>query len=415
MTTCFDSTLFEKKNKKSALIIGKDDHLVALLPSLLSRAGFEVDFLGPDHSFLKSSRYLRHFFAFKPPKSIVEYAVDHLSNNYDWIIIGDDPTLGEIASYPLDEAIKLKLLPVISSEHFQHIFSKINLSKALQKEHICTPTFKVISILQEATEYFYELKKPVFLKNDKGGGGYRVFLCKKISDIESLAKKFTGEPLLAQMAIDGLELHIDALFLDSKLVFFDAAEIVEKMGSFGPSKVLKYLPHIKKNPQIRQELESIGKALGLHCFTNISCIQETSTNKRYYIEVDARPTVWASYPRHYKQDLTTSIYTYFNPELTLGSLNKLKKETEDTSHTQEHRIIPYFLRVPFWHLITNRYNVWKYLKTDEPLIVLKFLIKKHLISKVEFTAKIPSRFIERPIRKFLKKIRGLISSFLANS
>jgi hypothetical protein len=397
---------FDKK--KSALIIGKDDHLVAFLPDLLSKAGFEVDFLGHEHSFLKSSLCLRHFFAFKPPKSIAEQALTHLSNNYDWIIIGDDPTLGEIANSPLDEATKLKLLPVISIINFQHIFSKINLSKVLQKENICTPDFKVISNLKEATSYFYEVKKPLFFKKDRSAGGLGSFLCKNIAEIEALTKKINEEPLLAQVAIDGSELHIDALFLDGKLIFFDAAEVIQRISSFGPTSLLKQIVNSNKHHQLRKELESIGKALGLHCFTNISCIQEHITNKRYYIEVDARPTVWSAYPKDTKKDLARKIYTYFNP----GKLNDFKEEVNfNHEFIPEYKVIPCFLRVPFWYFITNEYNVWKYLKTGEPFIVLKFLIKKHLISKMEFIAKIPSRFIERPLRKIFKKVVRVISSF----
>lgn len=392
--------------KKTALIVGMGDDLLMSLPFLFFRAGFEIDVLTLKTSSVRWSRYIKKSYVLDLAKSITDCCPDLAEKNYDWIIIADDPTLDFILRSSIDVSLKEKLLPVTSKEYFDHIFSKIGLSFRLQKNKILTPDFRVVLSKKEALEYLVEMNTAIIFKKDQSYAGRGNRLCTTINEVKELPESFFEKPVLAQKYIQGNLLHIGALYLNRKLVFFECAEIIKVIHEYGPSSIRRYVVNIEKHAEIQQELTLLGETLGAHGFANISCIQESSSNKRYYFEADMRTTTWLDFPRHYGNDPAKRIEAYFKNKETASYL-----PLPEHPFVPEYKVLSFGLRLPLWELIINRYDCWKSLLWEDPLPLLNAMKRTYADPITHFIRKIPSRFIERPIRLFVKKVyRQLIET-----
>ena len=108
--------------KLKALIIGECLQLIFPFPSLLSRAGFEVDAIS-NNSTLKKSRFISNF-ELVEGRDFLNLITKKQLDDYDFIIPTDDLILSLIINSNLPVATKLKLLPVNSEENLKHIYSK---------------------------------------------------------------------------------------------------------------------------------------------------------------------------------------------------------------------------------------------------------------------------------------------------
>ncbi len=368
-----------RKQLRNALLIGRVHSLAWTLPQLLSRAGFCVDVI-TSSPLMKSCKHVRNCDVV-PHHQLLIPAISHrMKKGYDWIIVTDDGTLTEISESSLSLEDKLKLLPIRREENFSHLFSKIGLSKALSSGGVNTPAFFVANNITEALLGADQLGYPVFLKVDSSGGGYGVFECNAPSDLAQLKAELFDKPVLIQKKISGIELDLSALYLGEDLVHFSHSK-VEKvcLNKFGPSLLRTYRPLNFVEPQIFDELSHIGKVLGAHGFTNISCIQ--SEGRRFYIEVDMRPNVWVQIPKYFEKDPAIKIQRWFSHG------EKLNYPVLPTLDQPSEILVPYFLRLKWFELLFNRYQVWKFVSKDD----LRFFLRLVMEPMISFAVLFPFR------------------------
>lgn len=363
--------------KLKALLFGQCFELAIALPSFLDRAGFAVDAIFSNPLF-KKSKFIRNLTIAQGGDIIKNLSKIDL-DSYDLIIPCDDLALDLIIKSNLEIAQKLKLLPVTHIKAFDHIFSKIGLSKILSLAGITTPDFLVASNILEAKKMAENLGYPVMIKANSSGGGEGVFECQNALDIDLIGNNFFDKPVLVQKKIIGTELDLSAFYQDKKLIFFSYSKIKKVVsGKFGPSVVRLYRQLGSVNKEIFLEMEKLGEALDANGFVTISCI-ETIDKKRYFIEADMRPNSWIEFPKFIGNDPAIAVSNWFLKKEILAYPQKLNPKYSSEI------ILPYFNRMTMSEILFNRYKVWKYLPCRDSKLLFYLLALKFefIVSKIK--------------------------------
>lgn len=333
-----------------ALLFGYSYALLAAPASPLLRAGFKVNLLCPHHPNIHSN----HLTLMTVPKDLLVNKAAELasSNQYNLVVIGDDYCMDDVLSSDIPTELKLKLLPVASSDNFRHLFSKCILSEILLAAHISTPEFVICHSRDELYDGARLIKFPLFIKVDKSGGGNGVYECNSIKDILDKAENLLY-PLLLQKKVDGNIVDLTAFYQNGHLIYFTYSIFHKTVGGpFGASSVRIYtqLGHIPEDVFI--EMRKLGIALGADGFINVTCIECLLTGKRYFIEADARPNVWVDHSKYIGNDASVAIKQYFlNGE-------RLCYPQEINLDFPASKFICYVDRLSTWDLVFNRYSAW---------------------------------------------------------
>lgn len=182
-------------NSLKALLVGNNFEMLMAPVPILQRAGFSIDFICPE---LNNSAPIGCIRALLDGASLYLTAAKRVELvNYDLVILGDDQCIGGILDADFSEETKLKLLPVITSQNFDHLYSKCQLSKILFESQIQTPDFKICYSLKELQDESASLGYPNLIKIDRSGGGSGVFECFSEQDIFNVKDKLTF-PILLQ-------------------------------------------------------------------------------------------------------------------------------------------------------------------------------------------------------------------------
>lgn len=353
-----------------ALVIGNSVHLILALPDMLKQAGFEIDCLS-NRRILKSIPSLRHFFQIRAPERLPEMAATVIRDNpYDLVIVADDGSLHAILCSSLSDEDKLALLPVTAVSDFSHLCSKIGLSLRLQQHALSTPAFLIVQDKQALQQASEKMAFPFMLKGDFSSGGRQTYECASQSDLFALLKHFHAYPALVQKKITGEEIGVEAFYQKGVLIHFAYSRIIktENNRKFAPSKLREYTQAGALDAAVVEELRKLGVALGADGYVNITCLISQADQKRYYIEADMRPTTWINFPRYLGDPPAQKIKNYFANGQLSGAPERCNPDYP------EKMILPYFLRMKLWELLSNRYQVWRYMQWD--LVTLHTLFKK---------------------------------------
>ncbi len=353
-----------------ALLIGSDPGLMGPIPPLLSRAGFVIDVISQSPLLQKTPKIRGLTYVYSDEEVLetlrIQTARDQSDWQYDLVIISDDVTLSLILQSNLPKKIKVSLLPVTSELHFGHLYSKIGLSQALLAGHILTPKYAVAQNTAELIPLANTLGYPVVIKIDASSGGSGVFICQSNQDISDLLinqheRINCSLPLLIQEKIEGSTLDLSAFYQDGQLIYFSHAVEERTTYPLGPSCLRTYTQLGALDQAIFTELAAIGKALGADGFSNITSVWSNIDRKRYIIEADMRPNVWADYSRYLGNDLAIPIKTYFENRQILHYPQTINEQFSSTL------LIPLVSRLKFWEILVNRYGVWQF-STGEQII-----------------------------------------------
>ncbi len=390
-------------NSMRALLIGRCHSLAWALPQMLARAGFQIDVI-TSSPIMKRGRFIRSCETVPTAQSLIPAIQRAMHHHYDWIIITDDITLREIRESEIPSCDKLKLLPVQSLNNFTHLFSKTGLSKVLSDNGVSTPPYHVAHNLSDAMLGANQIGYPLFLKLDSSSGGLGVFECQNSTDLKACESKLSKWPVLIQKKIEGAEKDFSAIFLNGDLVHFSHSKIERVCdNTFGPSVIRTYCTLSNTDAQIAQELAQLGTVLGAHGFVTISCME--SGSQRYYIEADMRPNVWVEFPRFFGEDPATQIKNWFSQKKTLsrGDLLALQNPTSQI-------IIPYFLRLKWFELLFNRFNVWKFIPRDDKVLISFLIVQRFIIYPMLYRLTMLGKYLT-PI-KYHKTVKSRCSRFL---
>lgn len=338
-------------NKLKALLIGYVYELTLAPVPILVEAGFSIDVICTECQNLSSEKFKTIAI---DNDSLIFTALDCArKNHYDLIIIGDDQCIADVLDSEMSADEKLKLLPVTSKEHFQHLYSKCQLSNTFQDAVIPTPNFLICETKDELLDKVNHLKFPLFIKIDRSGGGMGVFECESADDVY-LKTNSLGYPVLIQEKINGETVDLSAFYHQSKLIYFSYSTFFKSIGSsLGPSSVRRYRQISDLPENIYSELQDIGDALGANGFVSITCIEESHTGKRFYIEADMRPNAWINYGKYIGNDAGMYLKKYFQN----GDLVNLPIDIDP--RFPRAMLVGFADRLAVWEVAFNRYGVWK--------------------------------------------------------
>lgn len=365
-----------------ALLLTQNIISIMTIPDLLNRAGFIVDCISTT-KLKKDQKSVRRFISVADGGELIEAATKIISDNYHLVVIGEDDLLKKILNADSPDDVKLKLLPIIATKNFCHIYSKIGLSTALKEHGVSTPEFLIVNEKSELRASAEAIGYPVFIKIDSSGGGSGVYECSNDNDIDDLSDQLKTYPVLMQRKIQGILLDLSGFYQNGGLIHFSYS-YPEKFvaNKFGPSSVRTYLQLAAVEKTVFDGLARLGKALGAHGFINIGCIHSSQDQKLYFFEADMRPNVWVDFAKYFGDDSAIRIAEYFTSGRVLEYPCQLNNEYP------EKILLPYFLRIKLWELIVNRYGVWKYIPKNNP-IALYLIFKK------------AERYIKKRLRKLL--------------
>jgi len=338
---------------KALIISGAQSFRNTEMIALLSRSDFQIDFLSCNF-FHFLYRGFNNFFYVKKYSDIPRLASRHASK-YDLIVLMGDFEIKLIKDSHLTIRQKVKLLPIKSFAHIKHLCSKVELAKIFIKKKISSPIFRVIKNHKDIAKFANELGCPVIIKIDYSGGGAGVFKLNHTEDIKNIPKHFEGELLIMQKFIEGKLLDFSGFYQDGKLIHFSSSEFIGgAKDPFGPSMLKKYFKPYKNNDNLFIELSGIGKALGLHGFTNLGCIESDQDGKRYYFEVDVRPNDWINYAKYLGDDPAIQIKNYFD------NGGYVMKPYKNKRGQNTEFILANPSRLNFFDLAMNKYNWMSY-------------------------------------------------------
>lgn len=334
-----------------ALLISSNYELAFSLVPILKRAGFDIDLIA-------SNKFEEHL----EEVSIISYERGGMAScaalainkkNYDLIILSDDQAIGEILRSNLPCDIKTRLLPVVSIENRRHLFSKCGLSEILFSANISTPNFFTCMNKGELISGANQLGFPLFIKIDSSGGGAGVFECCSIEDVKYKSRNLSY-PLLLQKKINGKTLDLTAFYRNKKLIYFSYSVFFKTIrGLYGPSSVRRYTQISFLSKDIYEELQHLGGALGANGFVNITCIECSITNKRFYIEADMRPNIWIDKGKYIGHDPSVAIRDFFLRGSVLSYPQAINQSYPLT------RLIAHIDRLGIWEILINRYQSWE--------------------------------------------------------
>ena len=351
-----------------ALLITSNIVSMMTIPDLLGRAGFKVDCVSLTRA-KKHRHVVNNFIYVADVAELLEVASRKARERYDLIVIGEDELLQTVLNSSLSDDLKLLLLPVLETEKFCHIYSKIGLSNVLQEYGVNTPEFRVANGRDDLKKLVGEIGYPVIVKIDSSSSGFGVYECSDNNDVDNLSGELKDYPVLIQKKIEGTQLDLSGFYQDGQLIHFSYSCPQRFFGNkFGVESVRNYSQLGSVEEIFFDDLMHLGMALGANGFANICCIRSVQDQKLYFIEADMRPNAWINFPRYFGDDPAIRISNYF----TSGQV--LKYPCKVNKRFPEKITLPFFFRLNLWEIISNRYGVWKYI--PERNTIARYLIFK---------------------------------------
>lgn len=332
------------------------------LPRLLHRSGLVVDVVTTPSRHLRSRHYLRELHVLPDPTSVVREGLARTRdpNRYGWVIAANDGMLFELGrgtAFADDD--RLRLAPVVDRRHLVQLDSKAALSLALAAHGIPTPDFRVVADSGEAVAAAEELGYPVMVKGDSGGGGAAVRFADDADAVVEGFRRIDQSVVVVQRWLAGVNVDVSAVFFDGVPVHFTYARVLSSQRGLGPSRLRCYTP-TQSQPGVLSELRALGRALGLHGFTNISAIEAgDGSGRRWYYEADARPNVWCTAGAEVGDDPVVRLRNW----LELGR-NTVAEPT--CVRPRAEHVAAHLRRSPRRDLLLNRNGPWRDFDLRDP-------------------------------------------------
>jgi len=289
------------------------------VPYIVNKGGFEVHVLCGEESWLHKNKFFSKWIIAKDdPTAYVDQLIGLAkTENYDWIIPGDEKLIKLLNETITDEELFCKLLPLTKIENRELLSSKLGLSNVCMKYGVRTPAYIYYKVKGTGNPSFEALKFPVIMKIDFSWGGVNIKICHNIKEVEeALITMPEGETLIIQEYIQGHEVPIEALFWKGKLIAMGCSEILEyDKDEFSYSTRRRYFP---VDQTLKEEIAFFGESAGIHGFVNMAYIKSSADGLHYLIEADTRPSSWAAYIEHAGNSFSKAlkyITTSTEPEL----------------------------------------------------------------------------------------------------
>lgn len=305
------------------------------------------------------------------------------------VLIGTDSELREISQADIAVNLKIKLLPIKNPHAFKILDSKVGLQAVIEDLKLSGPAGIVIRNKEELENQRKFFKVPYLIKGDQGGGGAYV---RKVSSDQNFPN--TNDipcPLVFQEEVIGLEISVDAYFVNGSLKAYIYTDQIKSMTKYGPS----YLRRVAQPPteDFVKTLQTIGEFAGAHGLVNTTFIFDAKLNKHFIIEFDPRPNAWH----------------FLAPTLGIDLVSVFTGPKSEMITTPDRVDIRIILLKRFIYHLSEMVNPWSYLKALSKILDPDLLVMN---GKQLTRFEILSIFISQSVRITAFKILRKLFRFL---
>jgi hypothetical protein len=282
------------------------------------------------------------------------------NTRYNLIVATEDKMLEAIKLSDIPINIKIKLLPVISDDFMNHLYSKVNLSIKLLNTSIRTPDSFIAYDKEDITQFEMKIQKPYLLKKDSSGGGAGIYLVGEEQRVSELINNMNF-PIVVQKKIVGKLLDLSGFYQNGELIYFHCSEmLICRPNDFGLSIVRRYYKSDRIGEGYHRDLAALGKLLGIHGFTNVSAIRASLDGNLYIFEADIRPNAWVEHGLFIDEDPAVELQQYF----LNGVISKKDYILEDEYILDDtgSLVIPVYSRMTEKEIEDNAYNCNQFIR-----------------------------------------------------
>jgi hypothetical protein len=200
-----------------------------------------IDVFDLETSPLAKIQFISDFFACTGPlldhhtmQANEELLVFLEGSNYDYYIYSTDALGIALGNSNLSQETQSRILPVRNQDYFLLAGLKMALSRATKRLNIKAPTFKVANTIQELELLLATWPTEAIAKADHDGAGARVrqFPANHKGSLGKIDQSWL--PLLVQENITGVDINVEARFVDGKLVGWTYSRMLQVGSRFGP-------------------------------------------------------------------------------------------------------------------------------------------------------------------------------------
>lgn len=265
------------------------------LPAMFRRAGVDTSVLSPRECTVRRSIYLKHrYLAPADPAGLAAALRDHLkTHRYDWIILGDEPTLLAVANENAAASTDWRdgWFPVPDrATGIPLITSKAVFTATAPQYDIPVPQSRICHSMAEVQQAVDDLHFPLMFKCARGFASNGVAKVMNAADMRNAYAQFEQRlPLVVQQFVTGRLGSTQMLFDHGKPVcWVPAYKPVCFPEPFGTSCVREMLDQAGIDA-MKPIVENVGRMTQFHGLCGMDWIQQDDGSFRV-LEFNPRPT-----------------------------------------------------------------------------------------------------------------------------
>jgi predicted ATP-grasp superfamily ATP-dependent carboligase len=274
------------------IAVGFDVTGIARLPRVLHDAGCRVTLLAPPGLAVQQSRFVDAYIAAPPRmKDFVEALKTHMSGHrpgYEWLIIGDELLLGEIAKHKSESWVEAWFPVDVRTNATELITSKFAFLSAAATANLNVPRLEYCRGIDDGKVLANEIGYPVVLKAEQGFNGAGVRVVPRPSDFEKEYNDLhPGGELAIQKYVTGPVGLTEVLFNCGEPVCWVSSY---KRASWPHPNAASCAREVMDHRDIEAIVRGVGKLTGFDGLGGIDWVHDPNTDSLSLIEFNPRPT-----------------------------------------------------------------------------------------------------------------------------
>lgn len=337
---------------KNRILLATSIDVVGLprLPEVFANGGIEVTVASGAGLAITRSRFVsKHIRTERSPEQVREGLEDHVTrfaNQYDRVIIADEPLLRTFLSRPAASQLSALAPMLADPEHLVRCLSKVSFTVDAQQAGIPVPRFHILAGPEHLSESSWP-SFPFVAKSEESMSGSGVRLIHSASELHQAKTSMGPGPIVVQEFISGQVGATSALFSNGKpLCWFSYYLRDNWPNPLAAASTLEFCWH----PQVETMLNQLGSLTGFDGLCGVDWVLDSRTGDLLVLEMNMRPTPGIYLSHHAGVSFSAALAAWVRRE---DSVQK-PRETQG----QSCRMFPQHL-----HWAIDKRNLLRFLST----------------------------------------------------